>query len=56
LFNDQKELICGNLIYAENTSLVDEEKIENFLKNLENIIHKKNESELKNYLLAICNN
>ena len=55
LFNDQKELICGNLIYAENTSLVDEEKIENFLKNLENIIHKKDESELKNYLLAICN-
>jgi FlaA1/EpsC-like NDP-sugar epimerase len=54
LFYDQKELICENLIYAENTSLVDEEKIENFLKNLENIIHKKDESELKNYLLAIC--
>jgi len=55
LFYDQKELICENLIYAENTSLVDEEKIENFLKNLENIIHKKDESELKNYLLEICN-
>ena len=54
LFYDQKELICENLIYAENTSLVEEEKIENFLKNLENIIHKKDEKELKNYLLAIC--
>jgi len=54
LFYDQKELICDDLIYVENTSLVDEEKIENFLKNLEKIIHKKNENELKNYLLALC--
>jgi FlaA1/EpsC-like NDP-sugar epimerase len=56
LFYDQKELICNNLIYAENTGLIDEEKIENFLKNLENIIHKKNVNELKKYLLAICTN
>ena len=56
LFYGQRESICDNLIFTEKVSATKHEKIEHFIKNLENAIHTKNEDDLKKYLLTVCDN
>lgn len=55
LFYGQRESICDNLIFTEKVSAIEYEKIEHFIKNLENAIHTKSEDDLKKYLLTVCN-